>query len=335
MRKNLVCVFLLVAISSYSQELSKKIDSSSFNKYAAIDALADSIKNSIDLKTQSTVNYTSRKWIVGLGTGTVYGSSFIYLNEAWYKGYPRSSFKTFNDAGEWMQMDKIGHAWTAYTMGKATAGMWRWAGVNEKKSVFLGSGTSLLYMLSIEYLDGRSAEWGWSWADVSADIFGSALFSAQQLGWKEQKVLLKFSSHKKNYGPSLNARADDLFGKSLPERILKDYNAQTYWLSCNLKSILKNDKLPAWLNVSVGYGADGMLGGYENLVKDKNGTIIFDRRDVERYRQIFLAPDIDLTKIKTSSKVLRTILFTVNCLKVPTPSLEFSQGKLRGHWLQF
>lgn len=333
MRKNLPFVFLLLAISSYSQEL-KKPDSSSFNKYTAIDALADSIKNSINLKAHSA-NYTSRKWIVGAATGTVYGTSFIYLNEAWYKGYPRSSFHTFNDFGEWMQMDKIGHAWTAYSTGKATTAMWKWAGVKENTSVLLGSGTSLLYMLSIEYLDGRSAEWGWSWGDVVADVFGSALFSAQQLGWKEQKVLLKFSSHKKNYEPSLNARVNDLFGKSLPERILKDYNAQTYWLSCNLKSILKNDKLLAWLNISVGYGADGMLGGYENLAKDKNENIIFDRRDISRYRQIFLAPDIDLTKIKTNSKVLKTVLFTLNCLKVPTPSLELSRGKLHGHWLQF
>ena len=71
------------------------------------------------------------------------------------------------------------------------------------------------------------------------------------------------------------------------------------------------------------------------LAKDKNGNIIFDRRDITRYRQVFLAPDIDLTKIKTKVKLLKTVLFTVNCLKLPTPSLEFSQGKLRGHWLQF
>ena len=150
MRKNLVCVFLFLGFYSYSQKLSKDIDSSSFNKNAGIDALANAIKDHRDFtENQSPVNYASRKWIVGIGTGAIYGSSFIYLNEAWYKGYPRSSFHTFNDAGEWMQMDKIGHAWTAYSIGKVTAATWKWAGVNERKSVFLGSGTSLLYMLSI------------------------------------------------------------------------------------------------------------------------------------------------------------------------------------------
>lgn len=329
-------MFLLLAINSYSQDAAKKIDSSSFNKYAAIDALADSIKNKPGFKkNHSAINYTGRKWIVGTGTTTVYGTSFIYLNEAWYKGYPRSSFHTFNDFGEWMQMDKIGHEWTAYNTGKATAAMWKWAGVSDKTSVLLGSGTSLLYMLSIEYLDGHSAEWGWSWGDAGADLTGSILFVSQQLGWKEQKILLKFSSHKRNYGPSLNARANDLFGNGFYERILKDYNAQTYWLSFNLKSFLKNEKLPVWLNFSIGYGADGMFGGYENLAKDKNGNVIFDRTDIPRFRQLFFAPDIDLTKIKTNSKFLRTALFALNCLKVPTPSLEISQGKLHGHWLQF
>lgn len=334
MRKNLIYIFLLLTIHSYSQNAAKT-DAFAFNKYAAIDVLADRFKNDVVNRHHPAINYTSRKWIVGMGTAAVYGTSFIYLSEAWYKGYPRSAFHTFNDFGEWMQMDKVGHAWTAYNTGKANSALWKWAGAKENNSVLLGSGTSLLYMLSIEYLDGRSAEWGWSWGDAGADLAGSVLFASQQFGWKEQKILLKFSSHRKNYGPSLNERANDLFGSGFYERILKDYNAQSYWLSFNLKSFLKNEKLPGWLNVSIGYGADGMLGGYENLAKDKNQNVIFDRRDIPRYRQLFLAPDVDLTKIKTSSKFLRTVLFTANCLKFPTPSLEFSQGKLHGHWLQF
>ena len=278
----------------------------------------------------------SRKWLVGTASVLGYGGSFIFLNEAWYKGYPRSSFHTFNDAGEWMQMDKIGHAWTAYHTSRVNTDLWKWAGVSDRKSVLLGSGTSLLYMLSIEYLDGRSAEWGWSWPDAGADIFGASLFAAQQLAWQEQKISIKFSSHRKNYKPaSLEQRANDLFGKSLQERLLKDYNAQTYWLSLNIKSVFKNSQLPSWLNVAVGYGADNMFGGYENLAFDKNGNISFDRRDIKRYRQWYLAPDIDLTKIKTKSSFLKTVFSLVNVLKIPAPALELSNGKLKGHWIAF
>lgn len=280
-----------------------------------------------------THSYNDRKWIVGGSTALGYGGSFIFLNEAWYKDYPRSSFHSFNDAGEWKQVDKIGHAWTAYNTSKVTTAFWKWAGVNEKNSVLLGTGSSLLYMLSIEYLDGRSAEWGWSWSDVLADVSGSSLFAAQQLSWKEQKIVLKFSSHRNNYAPSLNARANDLFGKSIYERALKDYNAQSYWLSFNLNSF--GIKSPHWLNLAIGYGADGMFGGFDNIVYDKNGTVVFDRRDIKRYRQWYLAPDIDLSRIKTNSKFLRTLFFAFNTLKIPAPSLEFSNGRFRVHAWSF
>ena len=281
------------------------------------------------------MNKKARKWIVGGGTTAIYATSFIYLNEAWYKGYPRSSFHSFNDSREWLQMDKIGHVWTAYSTSKATAALWKWAGMNDKASMLLGSGSSLAYMLAIEYLDGRSAEWGWSWSDVVADFSGSVLFGAQESAWKEQRIILKFSAHKKNYGSPLNERANELFGEGIYERLLKDYNAQTYWLSFNISSFLKNNNFPAWLNISLGHGADGMFGGHENVARDKNGNVIFDRRDIPRNRQWYLAPDIDLTKIKTNSRFLKTVFLAANTLKFPAPALELSNGKLRGRWLQF
>lgn len=273
--------------------------------------------------------YNSRKWIIGGATAATYGSSFIFLNEAWYKSYPRSRFHTINDFGEWMQMDKVGHAWTVYATGRLTSSLWQWAGVSKQKSLLLGSGSGLLYLLSIEYLDGLSAEWGWSWGDAGADFFGAVLFTGQEAIWNKQKIQLKFSSHKKNYEPSLTARANDLFGKSLPQRILKDYNAQTYWLGFNINDFLKSKNFPAWLNIAFGYGANGMLGGEANIAKDKNGNITFDRRDIKRYRQWYLAPDIDLTKIKTNSKFLRSLFLALNSFKFPTPALEFSNNKLK------
>lgn len=252
------------------------------------------------------------------------------LSTAWYNDYPRSSFHFFNDNGEWQQVDKAGHAWTAYQTSRLTTGLWRWAGVSPYNAVLLGTGSSLLYMLSIEYLDGRSAAWGWSWGDAGADIFGASLFALQQWRWKEQRISLKFSSSPKNYSePDLEKRADDLFGRSFQGRLLKDYNAQTYWLSASLQSFFPQAPLPAWLNVSVGYGAEGLFGGYENMARDKSGSVVFDRRDIKRYRQWFLAPDVDLTKIKTKSKVLKTVFSAFNVLKFPAPALEFSRGRFK------
>ena len=49
-----------------------------------------------------------------------YGGSLFVLHSAWYKDYARTSFQTFNDSKEWLQVDKIGHAWTAYNTGRAS-----------------------------------------------------------------------------------------------------------------------------------------------------------------------------------------------------------------------
>ena len=68
-------------------------------------------------------------------------------------------------------------------------------------------------------------------------------------------------------------------------------------------------KIPAWLAVSVGYGVEGLFGARENIAKDANGNATFNRTDIKRYRQWFLAPDIDPSKIKTDSKALKFFLF--------------------------
>jgi hypothetical protein len=170
---------------------------------------------------------------------------------------------------------------------------------------------------------------------MGANLTGSSLFALQQFGWGEQRIQLKFSSHKKTYDPALSARANELFGKSGPERLLKDYNGQTYWYSFNLKSFISRSHLPGWLNISIGYGAEGMFGGFENVAIDKNGNTTFERRDIKRRRQWYLSPDIDVTRIKTKSKVLKTFFAGLNAIKIPGPSLEFSSGRLKGHWIYF
>lgn len=275
-----------------------------------------------------------RKWLIGGISAAGYSGSLVLLNEAWYKNYPKSSFHTFNDTREWQQMDKLGHAWSTYNLTSGLSTAWRWAGVSDNGSILLGSGSAFSYVMIIELLDAHSEKWGWSWGDVGANTFGSALYAAQQLGWKEQRILYKFSGHVKHYD-DLEARGDDLFGNSTAERLLKDYNGQTYWLSANPKSFLPRSRFPAWLNIAVGYGADGMFGGFENRAYDKDGNITFDRSDIRRYRQWYLSPDIDFSKLRTNSKVVRTAFTVLNILKIPAPTLELSRGKLKVHALYF
>ncbi len=172
--------------------------------------------------------------------------------------------------------------------------------------------------------------------DFTSNTFGAALFTAEELAWDDQRIKLKFSFHHIDYGSrDLNARADAIYGKSETERFIKDYNAITDWASFDIKSFFPKAPVPKWFAIAFGYGADGMFGARSNVAKDKNGNITFDRSDIKRYRQWYISPDIDFTKIKTNKKGLRFFYSVLSAFKFPAPSIEFSNGGIKGHWLHF
>lgn len=277
-----------------------------------------------------------RVWLVGSANVVGYGTAMIGLYNAWYKNYPQTGFHTFNDFGEWKQVDKVGHFYSAYIESRASMELWRWTGIDRKKRIWIGGMSGAFYQTVIETLDGFSAGWGWSWGDFGANILGSGTLVAQELAWNDQRIKFKFSFHRKSYAdPELNARSNSLFGKSSAEKLIKDYNGQTYWASINLKSFFPKSRLPEWLSLSVGYGAEGLFGARENLGKDDNGNIIFNRPDVARYRQWYFAPDIDLSKIKTKSKALNFLFTTLSAFKFPAPAIMFSKNGLKGYFLYF
>ncbi|MEO6732803.1 MAG: DUF2279 domain-containing protein [Ferruginibacter sp.] len=278
----------------------------------------------------------SRVRLVTAVNVTGYAAILTSLSTAWYSSYKQSSFHTFNDNKEWLQIDKVGHMYGGYIESRVSMELWRWTGIERKKRIWFGGLSGVVYQTIIETLDGFSSGWGWSWGDIGANITGSTLLISQELAWDEQRIKLKFSFHKNNYDePMLNTRADKIYGKSLAERFLKDYNTHTFWASANLKSFLPKTNLPPWLAVAVGYGAEGMFGARDNTGKDLTGVTTFDRRDIKRYRQFYLAPDIDLTKIKTKKKGVRFLLVALSAFKFPTPSLEFSNGKFKVNALHF
>jgi len=265
-----------------------------------------------------------------------YGGSMIALYSAWYKDYPQSNFHFFNDNKEWNQVDKVGHAYSAYTESRVSMEMWRYAGLSRKKRIWIGGLSGAAYQTVIETLDGFSAGWGWSWGDFAANVFGSSMLVSQELAWNEQRILFKFSFHKKNYGdPILNERANELYGRSLAERMLKDYNGQSYWLSANVHSFFPQSSFPKWLNIAFGYGAEGMFGGEQNIWTSKKTGLTYNATNIKRTRQFFLSPDIDFSRIKTKSKFLKIGFFVLNSFKFPAPSLEMNGGKMRFNWLHF
>lgn len=256
---------------------------------------------------------------IATGGGVLYAGTMTALYHAWYKNHPQTSFHFHNDLGDWLQMDKGGHVVSSYNIGRLGFDMVCWAGAERKKSVWIGGMFGSFYLTTIEILDGFSAGWGFSVSDFAANSFGSAAFISQQLLWDEQRFLLKFSYHPTKFA----GYRPDLLGSNHIERILKDYNGQTLWLSANLNS-LGVKFFPEWLNVAAGYGASGMTGGSENITGYYKGRYI---PEYDRVRRYFLSFDIDLTRVETRSQFLSLVLRSFGFIKVPFPAIEFSSDK--------
>lgn len=273
------------------------------------------------------------------GTSVGYVATMIGLNAAWYSDFERSRFHFFDDWGEWNDMDKAGHFYAAYNESLLLFYGGRWAGMPRKKALWMGVGFGTLFQTSIEVLDGFSDKWGFSVGDVAFNTGGLVLLAAQELAWQEQRITLKFSAHPVKYPnrflrsadeealTTIQSRADDLYGEKFYETFLKDYNGQTIWASVNLRSFMKNEnsRIPSWLNVAVGYGADRLLGGFDNSWTDDNGrSFTTSGIDFSRRRQLYLSFDIDFTRIKTKKPFLKGLLICLNALKFPAPALEWN-----------
>lgn len=273
-------------------------------------------------------------------TAATYTGFSIGLYQAWYKHGELTKFHFFDDSREWKYMDKCGHAYDGYFQTALCYQGARWAGLGNRKSVLVASVIANVFQTTIEVYDGFSKKWGFSWADISSNLIGSGFFIVQQQLWHEQRFLIKFSSYPSQYNttiPSIKSRVSDLYGSALPEKLLKDYNAQTYWLSFNPNVFYKDAKWPSYVNIALGYGAQGMYGGYLNDWIDASGNhISLDNINYPRYNQYYLSLDLDLRKIPTHHSYLKTLFFVLNIFKIPSPSLEYnSLGKTKFHWLFF
>lgn len=226
-------------------------------------------------------------------------------------------------------MDKVGHMQSAYSIGYISSQMWQSTGIFQRRSVIIGAITGFTYLTAIEIMDGYSTGWGFSYADLVANACGASLLIGQELIWRHQRIQPKFGFQRSDYAPL----RPELLGSGFHEEILKDYNGQTYWLSFNVASWLSYDsKFPRWLNVAVGYGANGMTGGHENPVMyNSAGNTV----TINRYRQYYFSLDIDTRKIPTRSKFLRAFFNIFSFIKIPAPALEVNKFGVRGHVIKF
>lgn len=259
-----------------------------------------------------------RTWLVSSVHVAGYVGSITALSSIWYNNFNRTKLHSFNDLDEWGGMDKAGHITTAWQLAKFSAYTFRWCGIPYKKSALLGSGFSLLYLTTLEFFDGYSADWGFSFSDMGANILGCGLAYFHNT---EELANLQF---KWSFWPSkYPAYREDVLGKTIPEQMLKDYNGQTYWLNINMP--LKWFKQGQWLCFSLGYSIDGYTGGKQNYFDPsiQNPPIL------KRNREFLFSLDVDFSRLKIKNKILKNVTKIFRVVKVPFPAFGIStSGKL-------
>ena len=275
---------------------------------------------------QSKVNKNFYKFLAV--EGVVLTGAITYLKYEWYHDKKRVPFHFYNDFKGWNQVDKFGHFYASYLESNIGYSLLKKFKFSEKKSLYFGGFQGLILETPIEFFDAYYQGWGFSLSDMVANSFGSLFFILQQKFFGKQLIKPKLSFSKSIYAKDANG----LLGKdNLLSQFVYDYNGYTYWFSFSPNSIFKLSRIPKWLNFALGYGANGMLGEFENKLIYRGVEL----PNYKRYRQFYFSLDIDLSKIQSNSKFLKKVFNIISYIKIPMPTIELSNKKLKGHYLFF
>jgi len=289
---------------------------------ASVDA-QEAVAYTDSSKKQRTLFYRA-----SLYTGAYYATSMVIMSKTWYKDRELVPFHFYNDSKGYQQVDKFGHAFGGYVYSYIGHSYLKSRGFSQLEALTIGGTLGFVLQAPIEIMDGIHEGYGFSWGDMVANASGSALVIGQELLFGEQIVKYKFSYWESEYA----SRANGYLGKSTFDRVLKDYNGHTYWLSVPIAKIFPNRRIPPWLCISFGYGANGMYGEFYNISEYNGVSIPYARR----YRQYIVSLDIDWTKIPTQSKFLKVVFKGLTFVKFPFSAIELtSSGQVKGHWIYY
>jgi len=248
-----------------------------------------------------------------------YSASTYLLSKSWYKDKKVVPFHFYNDNRGYLQVDKFGHTFGSYVYSYIGYHYLLNSGFSKKDALWYGATLGTILQAPIEIMDGIHEGYGFSLGDIAANTMGSAIVFSQAAIFNEQIVKYKFSYWESSY----SRKANGYLGTTTLNRVLKDYNGHTYWLSIPINKIVVNSYIPKWVCISAGYGANGMYGEFKNI-SEYNGITI---PKTERYRQYLLSLDIDWTKINTRSKFLKILLKGMTFIKLPFPAIEYNSKR--------
>jgi uncharacterized protein YfiM (DUF2279 family) len=258
----------------------------------------------------------------------IYVAGMSYLQFVWYKDKELVPFEFYNDSKGYLQIDKCGHAFASYGESYVAYNWLRRAGMSRNKALLFGGTMGFIMQAPIEIFDGIYEGWGFSWSDIIANTAGCTLLIGQEMLFGEQVARFKISYSRSEISREVNG----YLGNNALEGFFYDYNSHSFWLSMNANKLFLKKVLPPWLNIAIGYSADGMLGEFENIRYYQGNKM----PQYDRTRQFLLSLDVDWEKIPTHSRFLKTLFYGLNFIKVPFPTLEInSKGKFTPYLVYF
>ncbi|MFA6596994.1 MAG: DUF2279 domain-containing protein [Ignavibacteriaceae bacterium] len=243
----------------------------------------------------SKINYYKLSFIGGVTLGGfIYGQAF--QKNLWWKG-EKSPFH-FNWKEDWtyaLGADKFGHFFFPMFAANIYADAFVWSGFEEEKSLLYGGITALTYQSFTEIKDGFSKQWGFSWGDFSANVFG-ATYPLLQCKYPQLK----------NFNMKISFFPSERFKNGSHKVIFDDYESTYHWLSISIANYLPDEVrkyYPAFLNVAIGHSVKG-----------------FDTNS--RHHEIYLALDLNIDELPGNSSFLKFIKKYLNFYHLPMPAVK-------------
>jgi len=212
--------------------------------------------------TQSPGPWTARR-VAAVGImGATYAGAWAFASAAWWTSADSSPTFHFRDEGGFGLdtyaggADKLGHLYANYLATRLYDGILEWGGFSRMTSLVTATSLTTTFFVAVELKDGYQNRYGFSLADLGADLGGQALALALELVPPVDSAF----SLRLSYVPS----RDYLHQRSARARLdlLEDYSGQTYLLCFHLAALPTIRRFSAlsvlrYADLSLGFSALG------------------------------------------------------------------------------
>lgn len=229
--------------------------------------------------------------VVGVTAWDYGSSSFTFHNEGW-----------FGQDTKYGGADKLGHAFSSYALTSLYNFIFKNWGYSDEEAIKIGALSSWSQMTLMEFLDGFSAEHGFSWEDEVMDTIGVGMAYLRHR-YPELKNIVDFRMEWIPSSTFRHGNQSDLF---------TDYSGQKYLLALKPDGFLHtNNSLLKAVEIHFGYYTRDYEGDsdsnhprrYTYIGVGLNVTYLLEQLAGTRARGVFDYIQVPYTYISSSSDI--------------------------------